>query len=188
MSSDLPHSHETAAPSRPAEQPASTTAATHATGDRGSTTVTAVAEPASRPAITTGEPTTAVADQPTIAALASTAEAGTFIPGVGVAVTQQDARVRVIGGAVTDEEPKDASWLPSRHFRHRLRGHDRGALRFHRSGNARRHRCCRRHRTRAAAEPTGTHRQRVRHQLGIRDADFLRGLEPPSNGATAGMV
>ena len=97
-----------------AEQSARTTVATRATSDSGSTTVTAVAEPARRATVATGEASTAVADQAAVAPVTCTAEAGTFVLGVGIAVAEQDARVGVVGGAVTDEEPQDAAWLPAR--------------------------------------------------------------------------
>jgi hypothetical protein len=83
-----------------------------AAGGDGGAAVAAGAEPAGRTAVAAGESVSAVADQAAVAAVARTAEAGAFVSGVGVAVTEQDARVRVIGGAGTDEEPNDTARLP----------------------------------------------------------------------------
>ena len=52
--------------------------------------------------------------------MAGTAEAGAFVLGVGVAVTEQDAAVGIVGGARTDEETHDAARLPP-HYRRRPR-------------------------------------------------------------------
>jgi hypothetical protein len=104
---------DAAGPSGPAEQPAHPATSAHTTGDRGGTTVAAGTEPPRRPAIAASETIPAVADHAAVAAMAGTIEAGTLVGGVGVAVAQQDACVRIVGGARTDEDPQDAARLPS---------------------------------------------------------------------------
>jgi len=86
-----------------AEQASGTTIAAVTARDDGSTTVAAVAEPARRTAVTSGVSATSVADHAAVAAVARTAEAGTFVGGVGVAVAEQDACVGIVGGARPDE-------------------------------------------------------------------------------------
>ena len=94
---------DTARPAGTAEQPSGTAIAAVAARDERGTTVTAGTEPARRTAIAACVTATAVTDHAAVAATARTTQAGTFVGGVGVAVTQQDARVRIVGGARPDE-------------------------------------------------------------------------------------
>ena len=101
---------ETARAAGTAEQSARTAIATEAARDERGTTVTAGTEPSRRPTVTTGEAVPAVADQAAVAAVARTAEAGTFVLGVAVAVTEQNPCVGIVGGARPDENTDEVGY------------------------------------------------------------------------------
>jgi hypothetical protein len=88
------------------------------------TTFTAVAEPARSPAIAAVKAISGITDQTGIAAVARRIT-GAGSCGPGVAVAQQDARIRVLRCAATDEEPQDAARGPPA---------DRRRARQHRTG------------------------------------------------------
>jgi hypothetical protein len=107
----------TTGPASPTEQSTRTAVTAAAARDDGGTTVAAVAEPARRAAIAAGETTATVTDHAAVTATAGTAQAGTFVLGVGVAVAEQNARVRIVGSTRPDEDADEIG--------DRIRGHCR---------------------------------------------------------------
>ena len=87
------------------------------------TTGTTVTEPARRPTIAAVVARTAITDQPGIPA--TTRPTRTRLRSPAEAVAQQQARVRVLRGAVADEQPQQASRLPRPHRRSTRRHHRR---------------------------------------------------------------
>jgi hypothetical protein len=68
--------------------------------------------PLGRPIGGTIETITAVSDQSAVTAVARTGGAGAVVGRVRIAVAEQDARVWVVGGAVSDEDPQHAARSP----------------------------------------------------------------------------
>ena len=97
------------------EQPADATGAAIDDRDPGTTDAT-MAEPAGRPAGTTVVAVSTVADRSAITADADST-AGARVRSPAVPIAQQQAAVGVLGRAVADEDPQNASRLPGTHRR-----------------------------------------------------------------------
>jgi hypothetical protein len=98
------HTSGTTIAARTTEQPAHSTGTTRATGYPG-TAGTTRTEPARRTTITAGETITTIAQQTPGTAMTRPGRARPRIPDIAETIAQQNACIRIIGGAITDEEP-----------------------------------------------------------------------------------
>ncbi len=123
--------------------PAAVAARTVVDADDSGTAIAAVTEQARGAAVTAVEPVPAVTpEEPGAATVARPAGARARVTGVAVAVAEQDARVRMVGGSIADEDADEVSDRVRRRGRY-VRRSSRRIGRFARGhGRRRRRRAC----------------------------------------------